>query len=638
MEFLAIIFGIGYLFLPIIAIVMVIGSKSTISELRMRLERQEKLLALLQKQIGERLSKVEHVQEEQQKLLFSRNTERSAEQGHLDNRAAAPKSTPAPTVATTTAPASDPLAALDQVSMPAVEERSPVSTPAPMASSIDLTDQATSAVVLPVPTPSPSAENLPALELLSDATATAMQNAQPVPTETLAATTSAATSATSKPAPAPATAPKSRPAAPPPATTAWLNTAREWLFGGNLVAKMGLLILFFGVAFLLKYASERISTPIEVRFGLIALADSAFLLWGWRIRNCRPGISLPVQGAAMAIMMLTTFGAMRIYHVIPSELAFFLLFALTALTCLLAVLQNAMWLALFGITGGFIVPIATSTGGGSHIGLFSYYLLLNFGILGIALKRAWRPLNLVGMFFTFLIGTAWGVLRYEPQFYASTQAFLLVFFLLYVAITVLYGQRQAPNLRGLVDGTLTFGTPMMAFGLQYGLVQHDQFGLAYSALALGVFYCGLASLLWRKTSAQPASRLQVEAFLALGVVFATLTIPLALDGRWTSAAWALEGAGIVWLGLRQQRRLTWAFGLLVQVGAWFSFIFNVSGLDSAKMQAQNLWLGFLSWQAQALCWRISSAKSMTKKQVKTATPSAVSHCWRCFCSLSQRSG
>jgi len=44
-----------------------------------------------------------------------------------------------------------------------------------------------------------------------------------------------------------------------PATTWWW----ERLFAGNVVAKIGVLVLFFGVAFLLKYAYERIHVPIE---------------------------------------------------------------------------------------------------------------------------------------------------------------------------------------------------------------------------------------------------------------------------------------------------------------------------------------------------------------------------------------
>ena len=119
-----------------------------------------------------------------------------------------------------------------------------------------------------------------------------------------------------------------------PEPPAWLRKAKDWLLGGNLVAKGGLLILFFGVSFLLKYAAARVSVPIELRLAGIALADIALLVWGWRIRLTRPSISLPVQGSALGILMLVTFGAYRLYGLIPGGLTFGLLFALTAFTCL----------------------------------------------------------------------------------------------------------------------------------------------------------------------------------------------------------------------------------------------------------------------------------------------------------------
>ena len=104
---------------------------------------------------------------------------------------------------------------------------------------------------------------------------------------------------------------------------------------------MGLLILFIGVSFLLKYASERVTVPIELRLAGIVLADIGLLVWGWRMRLTHRGLSLPIQGAALGIMMLVTFGAFRLHNLIPGGLAFGLLFVLTAFTCLLAVLQNA---------------------------------------------------------------------------------------------------------------------------------------------------------------------------------------------------------------------------------------------------------------------------------------------------------
>ncbi|WP_426192148.1 DUF2339 domain-containing protein [Massilia sp. DWR3-1-1] len=436
-------------------------------------------------------------------------------------------------------------------------------------------DAAQPPVVPPAPVPEPAPEPEPEPER------------KPEPEPAPAVDAAAPVDAVTEPALA-TTAAEPVPPSPPPA---WLLAARRWLFTGNLVAKFGLLILFIGVSFLLKYAAEQGLIPIELRLAGVVLADLALLGFGWRVRLSRREIALPVQGAALAILMLVVFGAFQRYQLIAAGFAFALLFALTAFTCILAVLQNAVWLAVFGICGGFAAPLMVSTGQGSHIALFSYYAVLNGGVLAIALKRAWRMLNLLGFGFTFLIGTAWGVLKYSAVDYPSAQGFLLLFFLFYVAVAIAYASKQALHLKHYVDATLVFATPVVAVGLQYALVRDRHYGMALSALALGLFYTALASLLWRRRGLQ--WKMLVESFLALGVVFATLALPFAVDQRWTSGAWALEGAGIVWIGLRQRRPLTWGFGLLVQAGAWVAFVAAMTGLHRGGPGVDNVWLGFL---------------------------------------------
>jgi len=453
-------------------------------------------------------------------------------------------------------------------------------------------------------------QRLQALERSPADAAPAVELAKPAPAVPQAAVIKAAEPVEAAPA-APLPSPPPAPPKPIPVlpnTPAWIARtdglfakAKNWLLTGNLVAKLGLLILFLGVSFLLKYVSAQVTLPIELRLAGIVLLDIALLAWAWRIRLSRPGISLPLQGTTLAILMLVTFGAFRLYELIPAGLAFVLLFVLTAFTCLLAVLQNAVWLAVFGIVGGFAVPLLVSTGSGNHIGLFSYYALLNAGVFAIALQRAWRILNVLSFGFTFAVATSWGLLRYTPDNYLSAQLFLILYVLFYVGIAIAYCARQAPRLKHYVDGTLVFGTPLAAMGLQFGLVQQFHFGLAFSALIAGLFYTSLAVTLWRRNG----FKLLAEAFLALGIVFGTLAIPFALDGRWTSAAWALEGAGIVWVGLRQRQTLAWAFGLLVQAAAWVSFLVAMMGLDTVSTLHANLWLGCLLLSAAALVMALS---------------------------------
>ena len=374
------------------------------------------------------------------------------------------------------------------------------------------------------------------------------------PSEQLAAVaTASAVDATVQPA----ASADERPASPRAPNPIW-----AFLTGGNAPVRIGLIVLFFGVAFLLKYVAERITVPIELRLAGVAAGGIAMLVLGWKLRAKREAYGLALEGGAVGVLYLTVFFAFRTYALLPPVLAFALLAGIAFFSAVLAMRQDALSLALTGVIGGFLAPLLASTGQGSHVMLFSYFAVLDAGILYVAWHKAWRMLNLVGFGFTVLIAAAWGAERWEPALFGSTEPFLIFFFLLFVAIAVLYALRQSIELRHYVDGTLVFGTPIVAFGMQSQMVRHIEFGAALSALVLSGFYLILARCLHGRKN--ESVRLLVEAFLALGVVFATLAIPLALDGRWTSAAWALEGAAVYWAGLRQQRKLARAFGLLLQ--------------------------------------------------------------------------
>ncbi len=380
-----------------------------------------------------------------------------------------------------------------------------------------------------------------------------------------------------------------------------------WLVGGNTVVRVGVVVLFIGLSFLAKYAAENAILPAELRLALVGAVGIGLLLIGFRFRHARPGYALTLQGAGVAVLYLTVFSSFRLYQLVPPGLALGVMVAVCALSTAIALLQNARALAVIGFAGGFLAPILASTGEGSHVALFSYYTLLNLAILVIAFRRSWRLLNLLGFLMTFGIATTWGALRYAPGNYASTQPFLIAFFLIYVLTAVLYALRQSTELKaslnGAVDGTLVFGTPLLTFGLQVGLVRETEFAMAFSALALGAFYLLLAGGLFKRR--QDSLRLLSECFLALGVGFATLAVPLALDARWTAAIWAVEGAAVFWVGMRQARWMPRAFGLLLQGVAALTFIGSMDrSLHSAFAFANPAFIGamLLALPAFAIAW------------------------------------
>jgi uncharacterized membrane protein len=297
--------------------------------------------------------------------------------------------------------------------------------------------------------------------------------------------------------------PPAKPREPSPIERA-IDMAQAWLFGGNTVLRVGVLLLFLGLAFLLRYATEGMVVPVQVRYAGVAASAVALLGLGWWLRLRNPSYALMLQGAGIAVMYLTVFAAMRLHPLLDPKAALALLVIVTVCSAILAVAQNALGLAAAAALGGFAAPILTSTGSGNHVALFSYFILLNSGIFAIAWFKAWRLLNLIGFVGTFGIGFAWGLRSYTPELLWSTEPFLLLFFLMYVAIGLLFARRKlreaadAPVERDAllrwsarqgdyVDGTVLFGPPLVGFGLQYAVIQHIEFAAAFSALALGLF-------------------------------------------------------------------------------------------------------------------------------------------------------
>ncbi|WP_449121654.1 DUF2339 domain-containing protein [Pseudomonas viridiflava] len=480
----------------------------------------------------------------------------------------------------------------------------------------------------PVPSPQPVAEAQQTAPLPADSVIIAAQTTGPeliwdLPAEEAPVAPTAAPVATATTRQASTTPPS------PNFIEKTLSGAMGWLMGGNTVLRVGIVVLFLGLAFLLRYATEGMVVPIEARYAGVAASALALLGLGWWLRLRNAPYALMLQGAGIGVLYLTVFAAMKLHTLLDPTLGFGLLVAITAFSAVLALTQNSLALACAGALGGFAAPLLASTGQGSHVSLFSYFALLNAGIFAIAWFRAWRVLNLIGFFGTFGIGFAWGIKAYTPELFWSTEPFLILFFLMYLAIGLLFARRKLQEQAGgpqddsrnallrwsarqgdYVDGTLLFGTPIAGFGLQYALVEHFELGAAFSALALGVIYMGLARVLAARGSER--TTLLMETCLALGVVFTTLAIPLGLGSQWTTCAWAVEGAAIFWLGMRQHRVLARAFGLFLQLAAGITLLSNLDLSDASLLLHGDYWTAMiLAIAAFVSAWCIHRYQTLT---------------------------
>lgn len=380
-----------------------------------------------------------------------------------------------------------------------------------------------------------------------------------------------------------------------PIVTSLIHSMQNWFFGGNLVVRVGVLVLLVGVVLLLRLLSDYIEIPITIKLIGIGIIGLALAALGLKLAKNRFAYGITLQGAGLAIAYLTTFFAYSVYHVLASVPSFIGLGILSAITIGLAVRQNALPLALLALSGGFFAPILTSSDIGNLVTLFSYYLLLNVTIAVIAHYRTWKMLNMLGVMVTFGLAYYWGITE-NLSAVIEAQRWTLVLLvalhvLLYLFVVIRYAQQiiayntlneanfahpdtvKHPNNVDKIhwgnnsyifpiDTGLLFSVPILAFGLFAALLDAIPNGLTITSAILAVIYLGIG---WVFVQRSQRYALITEGMLALGFGFLALVIPLALNAQWIAFGWSVQGLALVWFGRRSLRAWSVLFGVLLQL-------------------------------------------------------------------------
>lgn len=371
------------------------------------------------------------------------------------------------------------------------------------------------------------------------------------------------------------------------------------LMGSNPLARIGVIVLFFGVASALRLAARAGWLPPELRLAAAVATGVAMIGFGLRLPGDGPRrmFALAIQGGGFALLYLAVYFALARYGFIGPAPAFLLFAALGVACAVCAARQASQVLALLGLSGAFVAPMLASSGQGQYVVLFSYYLLLDAFIIALSWRRAWRALIFAGFLFTFAVGAGWGLRSYVADDYLVVQGFLIAFFVLFTATHVAQTVLRAPGAAGWQSGSLLFGPPLAAGVLQAALVQPFEYGAAISAALAGLYYLGLAGLL---RSRAPDETLTFRAHAGIGAALLTLAVPLAFDLQMTAAIYAVEGAAALWYGCARASRLTLWAGAALQGAAGFWLAASLDTLTVAWPLLNGRTLGCLLLAGAAL--------------------------------------
>ena len=337
-----------------------------------------------------------------------------------------------------------------------------------------------------------------------------------------------------------------------------INTPIKNLIRGvNLWAAGGIILLTAAFAMLITFLARRGFFTVEMGIASAAMCGIIMIITGWRFRRSRYNFFLLLQGGGIGILYLSVFASNRFTPYFPPLLSIILMSLLMTPAIALALIQNSLALALLGFLGGFAAPILISEipeSAGTHIFLFSYYIVLSMGVLAIGFYRswkkmkAWKALNTAAFLSVFTVLLLWTLTHYNETFLGSAQFFSISFLVIFTATGI---QGLKTDTLGYSDIILLAGTPLLSAVMQWHILSPIPHGRAAAAVLFSLLYLGLAVLLRRSRHIFGENmRSVLEGYSGLAVFLVNAAMYLELPPHITSAIWAVESAVIMFLGLR----------------------------------------------------------------------------------------
>ena len=349
----------------------------------------------------------------------------------------------------------------------------------------------------------------------------------------------------------------------------------EELLFGNIILKVAIVAFILGIGLFLKYSIDKDWIPIWGRVLIGIAVGIAMLVAGIRmIENKHKLFSESLFGGGIAVLYLSIFAAFALegFMFISANYAFVAMIIITILAGLISVRFDAKSTAIFGLIGGFATPFLLSTGSGNYVGLLTYMLMLNLGVLFISIYKKWSLLS--WMAFGITSASALATVRATVDDFMPLTLLYAAFFVIYSIVPFINEIKEKKEALQKPFVFLFWANFVVAILSYLSLFEYYNIELKYYAVVtviLAGYLLVYASVLTKKNV---LLKNLFYIVLAQAIALLLVTPAFIFDGSSLTIVWAVESLMLLWIASKS-KEATYAlfalFGFGVTVLRYFAF-------------------------------------------------------------------
>ncbi len=337
----------------------------------------------------------------------------------------------------------------------------------------------------------------------------------------------------------------------------------ESAIASTWMMRIGIIFMAGLAAYFLKWSVERELIGPAGRFAVGTLFGTGMLAAGIKLQQTRYRIiGEGLLGGGIVVLYLCIYAADVMYRLMPTPMAFALMAAVTVTAGFLAVRLDSMLVAVFGIVGGYLTPVALSTTVLSLPGFYAYLLILSVAVLAIALAKQWRLLNYLGFILTYALFFLHSMEHYDKtaDFPVAVTFLTLLFVVQSLTVCVHTIIKREPS--ALVDAVhLTLNAIVYSAGGYFMIIEAcGRPWPAIMSLGLALFYLLYIALFLRRGL---KDRLLLLCLISLAAAYTAWTLPLLFEKESLTIALSLLAFVFLWLGHRVRSNFLQTLSYLV---------------------------------------------------------------------------